>query len=187
MNELIREKAKEFKYINDIAEKGEIVVFGSSRMADFPFCELVNRYRFENAVYNRSIHCLTIDDAAELLEVCVTDIRPRKVFLSLGEVEAADASFDSDILAKKYAGLIHRLKLCLPDAEVYVIGLFGDGRRTFNGILKQICRSEKAVYIEPLSNAASVEKQYVSLFKQLARYFRNTRIGMADAFAVSEV
>ena len=32
-----------------------IAAFGSTYMADFPLYELINRYHFENAIYNRSI------------------------------------------------------------------------------------------------------------------------------------
>ena len=68
MNQSISEILQEIKSLNDITLKGEIVIFGSDYMADFPFYELINHYQIENAVYNRSIAGLTLADAAQALQ-----------------------------------------------------------------------------------------------------------------------
>ena len=80
----IQEKTAMFHAVNDITLRGEIVVFGSTFMANFPFYELSQKYMMTNAVYNRSIEGLTLAEAEEILQECVLEIKPGKVFLALG-------------------------------------------------------------------------------------------------------
>ena len=55
MKESIKLSANCMIGVNDLILKGEIVIFGSTYMANFPLYEFVNKYHFENAIYNRSI------------------------------------------------------------------------------------------------------------------------------------
>lgn len=66
-------------------QKNEIVIFGSTYTKEFPFYELSQKYLFSNAIYNRSIKGLTLADAEEGIGSCVFEIKPSKLFLSLGE------------------------------------------------------------------------------------------------------
>ena len=67
--------------INDLILKGEIVVFGSTYMANFPLYEFINKYHFENAIYNRSIAGLTTSEALEIVQDCIISINPAKIFM----------------------------------------------------------------------------------------------------------
>ena len=78
MNEQVLLRAKAFEELNDLALKGEIVVFGSTYMAQFPFYELINRSCLETAVYNRSIPHMTLPEALELLPDCVLALEPER-------------------------------------------------------------------------------------------------------------
>ena len=62
MKEKVKLSANAMIGINDLTLKGEIVVFGSTYMANFPLYELINKYHFENAIYNRSIIGLTTSE-----------------------------------------------------------------------------------------------------------------------------
>ena len=61
MREKILLKANAMKETNDLMMKGEIVIFGSTYMAGFPFYDLINKCNLENAIYNRSIEGINID------------------------------------------------------------------------------------------------------------------------------
>ena len=121
MNQSISEILQEIKSLNDITLKGEIVIFGSDYMADFPFYELINHYQIENAVYNRSIAGLTLADAAQALQDCVLAIKPAKIFLAFGEHDAENPDAFT-----RYKGILHCLRTELPAAKLHVIGLPGE-------------------------------------------------------------
>ena len=83
MKENVKLSANGMIGINDLMLKGEIVVFGSTYMANFPLYEFINKYHFENAIYNRSIAGLTTSEALEIVQDCIISINPAKIFIAL--------------------------------------------------------------------------------------------------------
>ena len=112
MRDCVKEKAEVFRQLNDLALREEIVIFGSTYMANFPFYELINKCKLENAVYNRSIEGLTVQEAETILTVSVLDINPRKVFLC----------FDAEEIAEERL-LAEHIHAALPNAKIYLVTL----------------------------------------------------------------
>lgn len=182
MKEQVIHKAEAFKGINELAMKGEIVIYGSTYMANFPFYELINKSKLENAVYNRSIEGMTIDEALELLQVCVLDLRPSKVFLHLGEED-----FDQHDSIEKYQRLVGRVKEALPDAEIYLICLQNRNAQAFNAMIEALSEQKRLGCIRlPLSAQSGIgvcRRQ----FKELSYFFRSRSITFSEAFAIAGV
>ena len=168
------------RQINEISLKGEIVIFGSDYMAEFPFYELINRYQLECAVYNRSVSGLTLAGAEELLREYVLNLRPRKVFLAFGK-----ESSESGQTVGQYQKLIRRIRAELPTAELFVLGLPGEENEAFNRRMAEFCDKNGITYIALSSDRGSAEASYRAQFKQLSRFFRRKPLTMADAFAVA--
>ncbi|MBR7185581.1 MAG: hypothetical protein IKD37_08250 [Clostridia bacterium] len=184
MKASVQAMAAAMKGINDLALKGEIVVFGSTYMAGFPLYELVNRCRLESAVYNRSIAGLTLDDAVEIVQTCVIELRPSKLFLALGEEDEADPD-----AIKKYAALVAHIRAKLPACRLYLICLPGESSYAarFNQHIQTLCDGCKVSSIEfvspPLPESALAKVR----FKQLSSFFRSKPLKMPDAFALAEL
>lgn len=181
MKEQVLNKARAFKGINDLAMKGEIVVYGSTYMAGFPFYELINKSQLENAVYNRSIAGMTISEALELLQPCVLDIRPSKVFLHLGEED-----FDQPDSFETYSAIVNRISAELPDAKIYLICLQNENAGQFNKRLSELS-NKKNIFCIRFSSARRDGIQYKSQFKELSCFFRNHPIMFSEAFAISSL
>ena len=183
MKEYVRAKANSMKKINDLTLPGEIVIFGSTYMANFPMYELVNKCAFENAVYNRSIRGLTIGEALEIVEDCVIGIRPSKVFLSLGEED----EHDTDTI-ENYAALVSKILSGLPNCELYIIGLTGNVpyTETFNKGLMGLCDGKGVKYVSFITKNISETALYKARFKQLSRFFRGRSMTMCDEFRAVE-
>ena len=184
MKESIRNKACAMKQINDISLRGEIVVFGSTYMSKFPLYELLGKCTLENAVYNRSIEGLTVEEALEIVKDCVINIAPSKIFISLGEEDEED----SDVI-DKYSRLVTELRSHLPESNIYLIGLTGKGKfeEDFNKNIKPLCNGKKIKYIEFVSKQASETALYRARFKQLSYFFRNRPVTAGEAFAIASV
>ena len=184
MKSSVLERANAYIGLNAIALKGEIVVYGSSYMANFPFYELINRCHLENAVYNRSIDGMTSDEAEELLEQCVIQLAPKKIFLQLGE---ADSSADDVI---RYNQMILRtIRTKLPESKVYLLGQSSGNRneRRINEALKMFCDNIHVFFIPFMDPVQDLREQYFGYFKQLVMYFRDHPIGFSDAFVMSQM
>lgn len=180
----LREKASMFHAINEITMHGEIVVFGSSFMANFPFYELSKKYVMENAVYNRSINDLTVEEAESVLNECVLDIQPSKVFLALGETDENCAT-----ALAAYARILKKIKAKLPKTKIYVLPVFpknGGDRYEFNEKLKELTTQQNATFLSAFSTLTGTDVPYSKLFKQLNRFFRGNRINFAQAFAYAD-
>lgn len=173
MRSSILEKSKVYKICNDIALKNEIVIFGSTYTANFPFYELSQKYYLNNAIYNRSIEGMTIEEAEGVLDDCVLNMKPSKIFLSVGECDRLDENS-----VTLYREIVVKIKKALPQAEVYVLSV---GNNTaFNNSLKEICTEFNLKYIW-----IDWGRSYEAVFKQLACFFRNERITYCDAFRIS--
>ena len=182
MKTTVREKANAFKGINEIALKDEIVIFGSTYMANFPFYELANKCHLEHAIYNRSIDGMTTEEAKDLLQPCVLDIKPQKIFLQLGE---ADLALEHTI--EHYRSILARIRASLPHTRIYLIGLpsHTDQAIQFNRHLQDLCDNRHILFISFNETPANRMAQYTAQFKQLTRFFRDSPISLAEAFSMA--
>ena len=183
MKKEVLAKANDMKAINELSLKGEIVVFGSTYMAGFPFYELVNKCRLENAVYNRSICGMTIAEAAELLQGCVLALKPRKIFLALGEEDA-----EEPCAIEGYTAIVQRIRAELPDTQVYLICLNGDSAyvRRFNQNIDALCdKKTHAIRFDALALPYAAECK--RRFKQLSCFFRDRKPELTEIFAMSQL
>ena len=173
MREEVLEKLRIFRIYNDIALKREIVIYGSTYTANFPFYELAQKYRFSNAVYNRSIPGLTLAEAEEGLGDSVLSLHPSRVILSLGEqdLQTPDA-------LQIYERILCRLCQNLPDAAIYVLSVPDNRADSFNKVLAELCVG-RVIFLSIGQEAA---QSCGSVFRRLVPFFRKHRISFADAF-----
>lgn len=184
MKDSVLAKANAFKGFNDIALRGEIVIYGSTYMANFPFYELANKSNLENAIYNRSIEGMTIDEALELLQPCVIDIAPSKVFLNLGEEDCTQADG-----FEKYDKIVQTLRQALPQTKIYLIGLQGQSQaaENFNKRMADLCDKKHIFFIQFSRASLTGVAQYKARFKELSCFFRSRPIAFSKAFAISSL
>ena len=184
MKEYVRDKASSMKKINDLALPGEIVIFGSTYMSEFPIYELINQCKPENAVYNRSVKGLTIKEAIELLDECVVDIHPNKVFIALGEEDETNPNAVSE-----YAYLIGTIRQKLPKATIFLIGLIKPCpfAESFNKSILNLCDNKTVNYVELVKKAPSENALFKAQFKQISCFFRTKPITMGDAFELTSL
>lgn len=184
MREQIRAAANAMKGLTALSLKGEIVVLGSTYMAQFPLYELVNRCQLESAVYNRSIAGLTISEAAELWPDCILPIRPGKLFLSLGEADEGNPD-----AAGQYAALVQKIRTELPACRLYLIELPGESvhAQEINACIRALCDRKHISRIRFVSPALSEAALYKARFKQISRFFRDQPPTMSEAFALANL
>jgi len=184
MKEYVLDKAKSMKKINDLALPGEIVIFGSTYMSGFPIYELINKCKSENAVYNRSVKGLTVKEAIEILDDCVVDIHPNKIFISLGEEDESNPNAFSE-----YADLVCAIRQKLPETIIYLIGLINSSpfAESFNKSILSLCDNKTVNYVDLVKKAPSENALFKAQFKQISCFFRTTPITMGDAFELTSL
>ena len=182
MKNEISKKVNMYRAINDMAIKGEIVIFGSTFAANFPFYEMSQDYVMSNAIYNRSIPELTLRDALDVVQSCVIDLKPEKVFLCFGDCEN-----DFSTALTEYRKLIYKLKEKLPYCKIYVLSVKDTvfGATDFNQKLTQLAERENVKFLQVHYSANDDLSQYKKVFKELSCFFRNAAIDFSGAFMMA--
>lgn len=182
MRENVKLSANAMIGINELTLKGEIVVFGSTYMANFPLYEFINKYHFENAIYNRSIAGLTTNEALEIVQDCIISISPTKIFIALGEEDEKNTE-----AIKEYNQIIKLIQSALPKSKIYLICLQGNTPyvEKFNENILSLCDNKKIWNIRFISSSSTETNVYKMQFKQLSCFFRDKPLTMVEAFAMA--
>lgn len=116
-------KLKRYRQLNQIAKKGQIVFSGSSLCEQFPILELIQSQNLNLTVYNRGIGGFVIDDLWEHRDVCIFDLKPRKLFLNIGSNDIGEG-IDTHGLLRKYGHLLEEILTRIPEAQIYVLAYY---------------------------------------------------------------
>lgn len=93
--ECYREENKSVKY-------GQVVFTGSSLMEMFPINKLLTEKGDETIVYNRGIGGFISSELLEVIDVCVIDLKPSKVFINIGTNDLSWSSIPISQLMNNY-------------------------------------------------------------------------------------
>ena len=124
MEAMNQRKIRNYREQNVRAQKGQTVFAGSSLMENFPVNEMLMTRGNRAVVYNRGIGGFTIEQYDEVLDVCVLDLAPKKLFINIG---SNDLNLPGDTLGnleRGYRALLLRIKEALPDCAVTLLAYY---------------------------------------------------------------
>ena len=112
--------------LNQYAQKGQIVLVGSSLMGQFPVNELMMSLGMPGIVYNRAVGCNTSEYLAdsELLEHSIFDLEPGKLFLNIGTRDMDLPGDKIGHLTENYDRLISLVLERVPGCQIYIIAFY---------------------------------------------------------------
>ncbi|MDD6051997.1 MAG: GDSL-type esterase/lipase family protein [Clostridiales bacterium] len=110
---------------NQRCEKGAIVFAGSSLMEMFP----VEAFAKEQGpdfptVYNRGVGGWRTDDMLPMLDVLVTDLMPRKLFINIGTNDLSDPTVTIDALISRYDRILTQIEACVPGVAITLMAYY---------------------------------------------------------------
>lgn len=181
MNAAILEQKEIFHEVNSITGSVSSVIFGEERFAGLPVSELVQDFGLNISVCNRSVEGALLADAFELLEECVFELYPRKVFLNFGEADLAQPGFDMEDFLREYARLIS----CIhgrTNSRVYVVSVPANDAEAdrLNEGLRALAGESGCCYVDT-ADIFRYEKPHLRLFNTLMHCMREGRISFAEA------
>lgn len=116
-----------YRRLNKIAVKGQILFTGSSLMEQFPVTELSLTHRLGKIVYNRGVGGFRTEDFIENIHEMLLDLEPSKVFINIGTNDIRtfeDGTAWDDNLQRQYDYILGQCKEKLPEATVYVMAYY---------------------------------------------------------------
>lgn len=118
------DRINQYKHLNKLSIKGEILFTGSSLMEHFPVNELLMNKGINKIVYNRAVGGFTTNDLLEHMEEMVFGVEPSKIFINIGTNDIGASNYSLDNLIKNYEIILMKIKERLPEANVYVMAYY---------------------------------------------------------------
>lgn len=118
------DRINQYKHLNKLSIKGEILFTGSSLMEQFPVNELLMNKGINKIVYNRAVGGFTTNDLLEYMEEMVFGVEPSKIFINIGTNDIGASNYSLDSLVKNYESILMKIKDRLPKTKVYVMAYY---------------------------------------------------------------
>ena len=141
---------KNYTKLNELAEKGGIVIFGCGVDKDIPTCEIRQAFAVESKIYNRSFESISVKDALSVYKETVDALSPETILLHIGETDMdffAESPVEFD---NKYRELIGYIKSQNKKCRIAIISLrnydYDSQIEEINKHLKYIADSEQCEY-----------------------------------------
>lgn len=175
------DEMEKYRNLNHIAESGGIVLFGSNLFASMPVGELAQTYHIHEALYNRSVKDIKIDQIESYLKVCLYDLNPHKIFVNMGDCDLQDKSLDVDAFISKYEWLLYMIHT-KTTADIYIVSIVSDSAPAIqiNSALKKLASKTGCKFIDA-SSALDSNWTALRLFEILKVHIRNHPLNFADA------
>ena len=116
---------RDFHVWNESAEKGQIVFTGSSLMEMFPIQEWVKELGEDAPViYNRGVGGYQTTDLLPILDACVFELAPRKVFINIGTNDLSDPDIPIEKVMENYDRIITIIEERIPGVIIYMMAYY---------------------------------------------------------------
>ena len=116
---------RDFHVKNQSCKKGQTVFVGSSLMEMFPVEEWVKELGPDAPiVYNSGVGGYRTDDLLRILEPCVFELAPSKVFINIGTNDLSDASVPLEEMIERYDRIITMIEEGLPGVVIYMMAYY---------------------------------------------------------------
>lgn len=112
-----REKNKEAVY-------GQVVFAGSSLMEMFPINKLLEEHGDDTIIYNRGIGGYVTNELLQVTDVCITDLKPKKVFLNIGTNDLSNLQIPISQMIENYDRILCKIEEALPQAVIYLMAYY---------------------------------------------------------------
>ncbi len=109
---------------NKTCVKGQIVFTGSSLMEMFPIEEWIKEFDTDIIVYNRGVGGYKTEDLLPILDACVLDLAPRRVFINIGTNDLSDAEIPMEQMIDNYDRILKIIEEQLPQTEIYLMAYY---------------------------------------------------------------
>ncbi|MBR1383527.1 MAG: lysophospholipase [Ruminococcus sp.] len=119
------ELIKQYHIKNQSAVKGGVVFTGSSLMEMFPIEQWVAELPEPRPlVYNRGVGGYKIDELLPIIDICVTELAPEKVFINIGTNDLSDGRIPIPQIIDNYDKILREIENALPEAVIYLMAYY---------------------------------------------------------------
>ncbi len=118
------EKVDRYRKMNRDIEKGQIVCAGSSLMEMFPVEKLAQEAGYDVTIYNRGIGGFVTGELLENIDVCVLDLKPRRIFINIGTNDLSDPEVSIEDMICNYDRILTVIQDNLPGVDINTMAYY---------------------------------------------------------------
>ncbi|MBQ7364016.1 MAG: hypothetical protein IJW46_00260 [Clostridia bacterium] len=146
----MEKEMQKYRALNQLAEQHGNVIFGGSGDKQIPLGELQQAFSLDAQFYNRSFADLSINDAVQAYDACVSKLHPENLFLHIGEADLDGFKKDPAEFDCKYRDLIAHIRSLDKKCNIVIVSLKNYEKNPLieemNKHLKYIADSERCEY-----------------------------------------
>ena len=117
-------KVERYREENRSALKGQTVFTGSSLMEMFPINKLLKEHGDDIVIYNRGVGGFLSHELLTVIDVCVVDLMPSKVFINIGTNDLSWSSIPISALMDNYDKIITTIESVVPNVKIYLMAYY---------------------------------------------------------------
>jgi len=117
-------KVARYREENKSAQLGEIVFAGSSLMEMFPINKFLKEHKDDTIIYNRGIGGFVTQELLDVLDVCVLDLLPRKVFINIGTNDLNSPDVPIADVMENYDKIVSKIEAAVPGVRIYLMAYY---------------------------------------------------------------
>ena len=117
-------KIARYREANKIAVKGQVVFAGSSLMEMFPIRKLQQEKGDDRMIYNRGVGGFLSGELLAVIDVCVTQLLPAKVFINIGTNDLSWSSIPICELMDRYDQILTAIEDAVPGVRIYLMAYY---------------------------------------------------------------
>lgn len=118
------QKVERYRRLNQFVKPGQVLFVGSSLMEQFPINELLMDLDLPYTIYNRGIGGFTTMELAEVLDVCVYDLKPKHIFINIGTNDLNMPDYTVEGLIGRYEDILTNIQSHLPEAKLHLMAYY---------------------------------------------------------------
>ncbi len=117
-------KMENYRGLNAVCKKGQILFTGSSLMEGFPIVELAQGSGCRYQIYNRGIGGYTTQNFIDSIDVVLFDLEPSKIFINIGTNDISSPDYELSKLLGQYQIILNAIQTRLPKAKTYIMAFY---------------------------------------------------------------
>lgn len=129
-----------FHDLNLKCSRGGIVFAGSSLMEMFPVEKWSREYADLPPVYNRGVGGYTTQDYLPVIDVCVTELQPRKLFINIGTNDLSDPAETIEAMIARLEQMLSVIIEKVPDIRIYLMAYYPVNAQAASPEMKAVLR-----------------------------------------------
>ena len=145
----------EYAEENETAQKGGIVLTGSSLMEHFPIGEIIEEAGDDYVIYNRGYGGYVMTQLMEVMDTAVFDLVPSALFINIGtnDIDRLSEEYTYEDMMENYKSILTSVREKLPGCAIYVMAYYPCTPNTGVGQIQRTLEQidEANAYVEALA------------------------------------